>query len=566
MRKLLAILLTMALSFSVFGAISAFAEETEGDQPETAPITHVFGGENGEWETDADNSAGVWSYYSCLSTVASRSNLTLSEDQTQYVNAEAYLVIRKDGFMHPGASDPWSCLLIGYTVEKDGILNGRMSATKAEAGGNGTIAMFVLNDDNGWLCQTTVETVEETVLELKNQSVKAGDTMYLLIHHYNDIAFDGATYVLTYTLEDAPEEPEVPVDPVEETVIKHVFGGENGEWETDADNSAGVWNYYTCLGTMASRTPVTLSEDETHYFNGEAYFQINKSGFLHPGAEGNYSMPIVGYKVEKDGILNAKMVAAKESAEGNGTIAFFVLNDDDGVLCTANVNTAGETTMEVKEVEVKAGDEILFFIHHNNDIAFDGATYVLTYELADKHYEPVKPAEPTEPKLTGELDSVNNVDDFRFVQGAKNFYYLYGKVSEGTSNLQELSPANITWDTAGYIPYLGIRMDGMMHPAVQNGEAYMAVLGWKADSDKTVDLHLESIFDTIDNPGDGVTVKIYKNEELLLSYVLTGKDNAANDNEPIVADINRISLNKDDMIYLAACPNDDMGYDGVFYE
>ena len=39
MRKLLAILLTMALSFSVFGAISAFAEETEGDQPE--PVRRI---------------------------------------------------------------------------------------------------------------------------------------------------------------------------------------------------------------------------------------------------------------------------------------------------------------------------------------------------------------------------------------------------------------------------------------------------------------------------------------------------------------------------------------------
>ena len=107
MKKILTVLLILAFSLSLFGAVSALAK----DEPEQAnTIVHKFGGENGEWETDADNSTGVWSYYSCLGTIASKTNLSLLESQTQYGNSEAYLQINKNGFIHPGASDPWSCI------------------------------------------------------------------------------------------------------------------------------------------------------------------------------------------------------------------------------------------------------------------------------------------------------------------------------------------------------------------------------------------------------------------------------------------------------------------------
>ena len=121
--------------------------------------------------------------------------------------------------------------------------------------------------------------------------------------------------------------------------ITYTFGGENGAWETDADNSTGIWSYYHSFGTIGSiqSSAMTLNEAQDQYSNGEAFFSLNKNGFMHPGASGNFSMPVVGLKIEKSGTLAGVMTATRDAdAEttefgvgNNGTMAKFLLNTNE---------------------------------------------------------------------------------------------------------------------------------------------------------------------------------------------------------------------------------------------
>ena len=171
----------------------------------------------------------------------------------------------------------------------------------------------------------------------------------------------------------------------EATVIKHTFGGANGEWELDTDNSEGIWSYYTTYGMISTiqDTVLTLTGDQNGRTTGEAYYALNRDGFMHPGASSPWSMPVVALTMEESGTLKAVMNANKPDGAGNGVVVKFLKNDDAGLLIEKNLTAAGDHTMEV-EIEVEKGDVIYFLIHHNNDIACDGATYVLDYTLTVK--------------------------------------------------------------------------------------------------------------------------------------------------------------------------------------
>ena len=180
--------------------------------------------------------------------------------------------------------------------------------------------------------------------------------------------------------EPEPTEPET-TEP-EDKVIKHTFGGANGEWELDTDNSQGIWSYYTTYGMISTiqDTALVLNADQTGRTTGEAYYALNKSGFMHPGASSPWSMPIVALTMEASGTLKAVMNANKPDGAGNGVVVKFLKNSDSGLLVEKNLTAAGNHNMEV-EVEVQKGDVIYFLVHHNNDVTCDGATYVLEYTL-----------------------------------------------------------------------------------------------------------------------------------------------------------------------------------------
>ncbi|MBE6974391.1 MAG: hypothetical protein E7436_02750, partial [Ruminococcaceae bacterium] len=223
---------------------------------EATVIKHTFGGANGEWELDTDNAEGLWSYYTSFGTLDSiqPTVLQLTGDQNGRTTGEAYYALNKDGYMHPGASEPWSMPVVALTMEAAGSLKVTMNASKGDGGGNGVVAKFFKNNDAGLLVEQALVAAGNHTMEATVE-VEAGDVIYFLIHHAGDIACDGATYVLDYTLTvPAEEQPEEPAD----NVIKHTFGGANGEWELDTDNAEGVWSYYTSFGTLDSIQPTVL--------------------------------------------------------------------------------------------------------------------------------------------------------------------------------------------------------------------------------------------------------------------------------------------------------------------
>lgn len=167
--------------------------------------------------------------------------------------------------------------------------------------------------------------------------------------------------------------------------------------------------------------------------------------------------------------------------------------------------------------------------------------------------------------LEGDLDNVNNVDHFRGVQGAKDLSYLYGKVSDGIAGLQPL-PQNtgVTWDTAGAIPYLGIRGDGFMHPGVNDatGELYHSALCWTAPKDLIIDVYFDAVLDLAANDGDGTAVSVYLNETCLKTLNLEVKDGAAA-TDALAVEFKTIKVNEGDKLYFVVDPQTNIACDGT---
>ena len=402
----------------------------------------------------------------------------------------------------------------------------------------------------------------------------------------------------------------------EPAVITHTFGGANGEWELDTDNSEGIWSYYTTYGMIATIQPTVLqlNEDQTGRTTGEAFYALNKDGFMHPGASSPWSMPIVALEMEESGTLKAVMTATKNEGNGNGVVVKFFRNNDAGRLVEKVLVAAGEHTMEA-ETKVNKGDIIYFMVHHNNDIVSDGATYVLNYTLTvgegappveTPPETPTQPETPTEPaptepaptipeivcceencdhtadtcycaadcecanckdfhnKLEGKTDFVSSVDDFRGVQGFGNLTYLYGKLND---NLDAFVPfennTGTMWDTGGAVPYLGIRADGLMHPGLGVGNVlYKPALVWTAPQDMVIDVYFDVVMELESNGGDGVVVYIYLNDKCLKAIDMQIADGKAS-TEPVVVEFNTIKVSQGDTLAFMVDPKTNITCDGT---
>ena len=402
----------------------------------------------------------------------------------------------------------------------------------------------------------------------------------------------------------------------EPVVITHTFGGANGEWELDTDNSEGIWSYYTTYGMIATIQPTVLqlTNDQTGRTTGEAYYALNKDGFMHPGASSPWSMPVVALEMEESGTLKAVMNATKNEGGGNGVVVKFFRSNDAGLLIEKNLTAAGEHTMEV-ETKVNKGDIIYFLVHHNNDIVSDGATYVLNYTLTvgegappvetppETPTNPETPDEPaaTEPaptvpvivcceencdhtedtcycaadcecenckdfhnKLEGKTDYVSSIDDFRSVQGFSNLTYLYGLVSDGLTGLKPFENNTGTmWDTAGAIPYMGIRADGLMHPGLGVGNVlYQPALVWTAPRDMVIDVYFDVLMELEANGGDGVIVSIYLNDKCLKAIDMQIVDGKAS-TDAIVVEFNTIKVSEGDTLTFVVDPKTNITCDGT---
>ncbi len=604
MRKLMLTLALLSMLIMSCTALTVVADEPAAE-PAPKVTTYTYGGENGQFETDGDNSEGIWGYYTHWGTMATlESDLTCSSDGTNYWNGEDYLSINKSGLMHPGCSEPWSGTAVALTVEYDGFMDVSMVATRDAIAPN---AGQFATDNNGTTAKIMVNTTSETpvaevlvgdklVTELEVQAipVKAGDQVFLFIHHNNNCSFDAATYVTEFTL-------------WEEKVTTHQFGGENGEFETDGDNSEGIWNYYTHWGTMATlESDLTCNPEGTNYWNGEEYLSINKSGLMHPGCSDPWSGTAISLNVEYEGYMDVKMVATRDAiapnagqfgTDNNGTTAKIIVNKTETPVAEILVGDKLVTELEVKNIEVRKGDEVFLFIHHNNNFAFDGATYVTTFTLTaadvpDPEPEVKDPKGPApelecgetcactaetcycsnlctcekcaefQNKLEGDKDSVNNIDDFRFIQGYANFTYVYGKVEEGIAGLKQYDHNSSTnWDTDNVIPWMGYRIDGLAHPGLEDGVAYMSGIGWTSTKDQVVDVYYDMIFESVaGNAGDGVEIFVYLNDKCLKTFEL---DAEYFEEDPLVLEYNSISMKEGDVIYLLVGPNESFAFDGL---
>lgn len=627
MKKLVALLIAAMLAVTLFSFPVAVSAEGED-------IVHYFGGESGEFETDADNSAGVWSYYGTPDTLANKRFNGLNAENADSDNPaygfsepEQGFRIEKGGFVHPSFGGEFLQPVVGLAMEATGRINITMQAHKQDSEeGDGVKVSFYRNNDLGLLGSQVVSTLEPVTLTLPETAVMEGDSVYFVVNNNGSPSFDGTILEITYTLTPdstvtPPEEEEVITDislVPDKTQNKRVyrFGYMDfmqGTLETDADNSSGVWSYFSTKNGLAEMSDESIIYNETAdeisvSEEGSVGFTIRRNGFVSPDYV-NGNMVVIGLRAEFEGkmrlFFSGIMDENNHGEGGNGFVYRFYKNDSSSEIGQIDMSaekympdgtTVKRQNLLIDSIDVKAGDMIYIFQDCKGDFAFDGSNIYIRAQLVyDKTLEPAgeNPCACTkdgacthteqncicatdctcehckefakEP-LQGKTEMFNNLDDYRAIQGYKNFRYLYGKRDEGIAGFTEF-PVNNTgsmWDTDNAIPFLGVRSDGMMCPGTVGDTFYNTAISWTAPRSMTVDVYADAILEDIDtNQGDGAIFRIYKNDTLLREFTFNKATFVDNDETPLSVQFNGIEVNEGDVFYFVVDAGGSFGWDSV---
>ncbi len=349
------------------------------------------------------------------------------------------------------------------------------------------------------------------------------------------------------------------------SIAAHTYGGSNGEWETDADNSTGIWSYYyTPDGTLASKHSLTLSSDNTGYGDSNLmYFAIKNNGFLSPASNG---MALIGYKVSNKGAVDIDMTATMDpnnhGVGGDGVTFKFYKNNVStslGVLdmpseqYESNGTTVKPYHLKLANVSVQPGDIIYILQNSKTNIACDGTPVTLAI---------------TETAFDDSVTYENHafVDEFSGTQGENNWYYMYGKDIATIQEMSHYDGNNYKWDTDNAVPYLIIRGDGMLHPGADaNGVFNMPAIKWVSPVSGRITADIKVKFEDITNGGNGIIIKIYQNANIVYQYTMT-KDQFTDASQVKEISLPNLQMNKNDAIYIALDANGDIACDATIFD
>lgn len=348
--------------------------------------------------------------------------------------------------------------------------------------------------------------------------VNAGDTITLMVDGKENTAYDGGNF--SFVIEDAELK----------TVNMVNNSGQNfANLKLDfGDQGSNGWYY--CEGKKVDKFEVLSkkTDDGSGYISRKGKNLEVKKDFVQPRLNANAMYKWVVAVDGKIDITGAYDKFGNEDPNMNfpdGTTVRIFKNNrniyDEVCTCPRGSDKTTRKDINIKELEVKAGDIITFEAGCNKNNAWDGGRFDIDIADSEGLKIDVKDEDRINSTVLGALDKLE--------QGADGWCFLEGKTPADAKYL--------TYQNDDNTAFLSTKNDGLemkkdyVHPAKDAAAIYQ----WTVAEDGKIDVmgNYLKFGQNDQNPSwpDGVLLKIYKGDELLVEKDVEVFAGDGNDNK-----------------------------------
>lgn len=516
----------------------------DGDGNQSAAVTAGYT-EPGVYTLSKDMSSRQgghqWSYleWNGLSYV----NMAWQAGSKQWKGHCTNNVIKNDAYIHPDCNDS----VIGWTAPQAGTVLVSGKVAKAAAGGDGIDAKIVHKRATG--AETTVwpdtgwRTIEgaDTVGDSHNITVKvtAGDKLYFQVSDRNNNFFDGANW-----------DPSIQYA-AEATQASAAFASTQG---------VGNWFYREMPTGGGATTNLTWNPTANQWVGSNPYTAIWSPDLMHPGIAADPTQTkdtVREWKAPHGGTIVVGGNVRKSDLGGGDGVRARILKNGTQIWPATSWQIIGGTDKDGATpsltLPVAANDTISFVLNANSTTYYDSISW-----------DPVISYTSDPPPSTG-LPKYGLPADISAQQGLWNWYYRQLSAT-GFSEMtyQSFNEPNGAVDNhwAGASTYTTIRYPAILHP-----DGNDAVLTWVAPKTGTVDITGPVRKSFYGVGGDGVRVRIQKNDTTQLWPASGWQPIAGTDTSPgVTPTLSGVAVNQGDSINFIVNRNGDNYFDSTNWE
>ena len=375
-------------------------------------------------------------------------------------------------------------------------------------------------------------------------SVEQGDTITMIVYPGENAAYDGGKYL--FVIEDVDKVPTV--KPGNNDNSTSLAGLDSIEQGTDG------WWFLEGTSPADAKVLTKKTEDGTGYTSRRTEGLVMKKDFVHTGATLD---PIYQWVAGEDGSIDISGTYVKYGQEDENpkwpdgvTVKIYKNNK---VLLTKKVKVKrgdgnnNSLPFELDDISVKRGDKISFQICADGNNAWDGGQLSAVIEPHEE-FE-MKPGNDNRTVLVN-IDSIE--------QGTDGWYFM-----EGTS-LDNAKPlTKKTEDGTGYVSLRDTGLE-MKKDYVHTGTVQNPIYRWVVAEDGKINVTGSYTKfgqeDSDPNRPDGVTVTIYKNNEVLLKEKVEVKKGDGEDNV-LQFSFKDLEVSENDVLSFQISPDNNNAWD-----
>ncbi len=355
-------------------------------------------------------------------------------------------------------------------------------------------------------------------LSVNGLMVKPGDCISLLVDGKDNTAYDGGNF--KFVVEDA----ELKTIPMVNKSGKNIA---NLALDFGAQGSNG-WYYCEGRGIEKFEILQKKNEDGSGYISRKQKNLEIKKDFVQPRLNAN---AMYKWVVAANGQIDITGDYTKFGNEDpnmdwpDGTRIGVYINRhniiDETVTCPRGEDKRNTKAINIKKLNVHAGDVITFEVTCNKNNAWDGGRFNIDIADSNEIKVVVGDEERTNNTVLGALTSM--------AQGTDGWWFLEGKTPADAKVL--------TYLNADGTAYMSTKNEGleMKKDYVHPGKDKPAMYQWVAYEDGKIDIIADYVKfgqnDSNPNYPDGVKVSVYKNNDILLEQDVEAFRGDGNDNK-----------------------------------
>lgn len=413
------------------------------------------------------------------------------------------------------------------------------------------VYVFLMKNDQILSSEEFAPLTDEVVtsdLSQYNVELKAGDTITLVVDGKDNTAYDGGNYSLA--IEDRKRHS-----------IKLKNNAEENEANLKADfGPQGSNGWYYAEGTSIASLDYGLEFDKAKnaYFSAKRPNLEIKADFVQPRKR---ALAVYQWVAAKDGKIDIDGNYCKfghqdpNTAYPDGTVIFVYINNR--VLLHEKVDVLqGEghdvfKNINISELKVKAGDVLSFAVGMKENNAWDGGRYEIN--ISDSENISIVPGDETRENRTT-LGAIPDMD-----QGTDGWWF-----SEGTTVADSKVLRRMNDDKSAYLSGKSNGLE-MKKDYVHTGDKTNPMYRWCVAQDGQIDIETGYVkFGHNDgNPSwpDGVTLKILKNEENLVSDIAVAVFQGDGNDNTVNTSLSKVDVKRGDIITFIIDANENNAWD-----